>query len=104
MRGIDLSARWRLMTRPMLPHLFAPFACTTSLGYLFELATWSKRIWIIRVAGDRSVLYALDRIVHDKTRNEEPFARDHRIAEPILDFDVEPTARTEYHGDDDRDG
>jgi hypothetical protein len=44
----------------------------------------------IRLGKRSAALYALDCFVHHKNRNEEPFARDHWIAEPIFDFDVQP--------------
>src|SRR3546814_16754111 len=49
------------------------------------------RARIIDIAGDRAILDPLHGVIYDETRHEEPFARDHGIAETILDFDVEPS-------------
>jgi hypothetical protein len=40
---------------------------------------------IIRIAGDRPVLYSLDGFVD----YEEPLARNDRMAEPVLDLDLQ---------------
>ena len=47
------------------------------------------RLWIISVIGNRSVLDPFDGFVDDEKRNQEPFTRDNRLPEAILDLDVE---------------
>ena len=49
-----------------------------------------RRLGIIPIIRDRSVFDALDRLVDYEKRNNEPFARNDRIAEAVLDLDVEP--------------
>jgi len=47
-----------------------------------------RGIWVIDISGDCPVPDLLNCLVDHEQRHEEPFARDDRLAEAILDLDV----------------
>src|SRR4051812_3278099 len=49
-----------------------------------------RRLRIVPVVSNRSILDPTNSLVNHEQRYEEPFTRDHRLSEAILDLDVEP--------------
>src|ERR1700689_3218685 len=63
-----------------------PVASTPLLSGLNQTGA----VWVVDVFGDRTILDELNGFVNDESWYEEPFARDDRIAQAVLNFNIEP--------------